>query len=212
MTLPLPFRPASDQWISALGSEGKQQTIAARATGPSAFVQARRLAILHFSAAGAFCPEISSLEYLEVCLTLAAGELVRAGRATGDERDLRLDGRGLRAVDDYIRLRRSTTASPDGALFVSALPPFNRLSPRGVSDDICRAIKATGLAGRGLSPARLHRSLSGNALKGGHGGKVAAFAGGYRLMLASKPVNISREEMSDLIELHHPMNRLPYLS
>jgi hypothetical protein len=95
-----------------------------------------------------------------------------------------------------------------------AVPRYCERSPStayehvALSDEITYAIKAADLVGVGLSPARLHRSLSGNALKGGHGSKVAAAAGGYQVMPFSKPVAISPEEMSDLIERHHPMSRL----
>jgi site-specific recombinase XerD len=188
----------------------RQRLITMRATKRTAFVQTRRLAILSFSAAGAFCSEISRLDYVDVLLTLAAGEFVRIGRAADDERDLLLGGKGLRAVDDYIRLRRSIPAATDKALFVSSESPFDRLSLRRISDEITYAIKATGLTGLGLSPARLHRSLSGNALKARQGCNVAAATGGYRVMPFSKPVAVSAEEMSDLIELHHPMSRMPF--
>ncbi|WP_157791168.1 hypothetical protein [Bradyrhizobium japonicum] len=185
----------------------RQRSLTARATKKTAFVQTRRLAILSFSAAGAFCSEISRLDFLHVALTLAAGEFVRAGRAANDDRDLLLGGQGLRAVNDYIRLRQNARTS-DEALFVSAYSPFDRLDPRLISNEITLAIKWTGLAGEGLSPARLHRSLPGNALKSGHGIKVAAATGGYQAMPFSRPIAISPEEMSDLIERHHPMSRV----
>jgi site-specific recombinase XerD len=185
----------------------RQRSITARATGRTAFVQTRRLAILSFSAAGAFCSEISRLDFVDVSLTLGAGEFVRVGRAASDQRDLLLGGQGLRAINDYIRLRRSMPVAVDKALFVSSQSPFAPLNPRLISNEITYAIKAAGLVGVGLSPARLHRSLSGNALKGGHGSKVAAAAGGYQVIPNSKPVAISPQEMSDLIEQHHPMSR-----
>jgi site-specific recombinase XerD len=187
----------------------RQRSITVRATKRTFFVQTRRLAILSFSAAGAFCSEISRLDYVDVCLTLAAGEYVRVGRSAANERDLLLGGEGLRAVNEYIRLRQSIPTGSDAALFVSPYAPFRRLAARTISNEISKAIEATGLADTSLSPAALHRSLAGNALKAGHGGKVAAAVGGYSLLPFSKPVAVSDAEMSDLIERHHPMSRMP---
>jgi hypothetical protein len=155
-----------------------------------------------------FCSEISTLDYVDVGLTLAAREHVRVGRSTANERELLL-GDGLSAINDYIALRRSMPAVSDEALFVSSRVPFARLPSRLISDQISLAIEATGMRGRGLSPATVHRSVAGSALKAGHGGRVAASAGGYNLLPFSKPVAASAEEMSDLIERHHPMNGMP---
>lgn len=187
----------------------KQRLITMRATMRTMFVQKRRLAILSFSAAGAFCSEISILDYVDVSLTLAAREHVRVGRSAGNERDLLLGGDGLNAVDDYMRLRQKIPAVSDGALFVSPLIPFARLACRSISNEIGLAIEATGMTGTGLSPATLHRAVVGDALKAGHGATVAAAAGGYNLLPFSKPVPASAGEMSDLIERHHPMSRMP---
>jgi site-specific recombinase XerD len=187
----------------------RQRLITMRASKRTIFVQTRRLAILFFSAAGAFCSEISRLDYVDVYLTLAAREFVRTGRAAGNERDLLLGGQGSRSVDDYIRLRQGMHTCADEALFVSSTSPFARLTPRQISDEISYAIKAANLMGVGLSPGRLHRSLSGNALKGGHGSKIAAATGGYQAMPFSRPIAIPPAEMSDLIERHHPISRLP---
>lgn len=119
------------------------------------------------------------------------------------------DMMSLSAINDYIALRRSMPAVSDEALFVSSRVPFARLPSRLISDQISLAIEATGMRGRGLSPATVHRSVAGSALKAGHGGRVAASAGGYNLLPFSKPVAASAEEMSDLIERHHPMNGMP---
>jgi site-specific recombinase XerD len=163
---------------------------------------------LSFAAAGAFCSEISTLDFQDVSLTLASMKYVRVGRSAADERELLLGGDGLRAVNDYIGLRQDMSWVKDSALFVSHNFPFRRLSPAVISGQIGFAINETGLKGMAISPGALHRSAPGDALKAGFGGRVAAALGGYKSPPFARPVAASASEMSDLIERHHPMSRL----
>jgi site-specific recombinase XerC len=146
-------------------------------------VQTRRLAILSFAAAGAFCSEISTLDFQDVSLTLASMKYVRVGRSAADERELLLGGDGLRAVNDYIGLRQDMSWVKDSALFVSHNFPFRRLSPAVISGQIGFAINETGLKGMAISPGALHRSAPGDALKAGFGG--TGRRGARRVQIAS---------------------------
>jgi len=59
----------------------RQRPITMRASKRTFPVQTRCLAILSFAAAGAFCSEISTLDFQDVSLTLASMKYVRVGRS-----------------------------------------------------------------------------------------------------------------------------------
>jgi len=176
----------------------RQKDIVERASPETAYAEQLTLALIHLVASGVFLAEIGAL----VVRDLGENQ-ISAGRGTHRARPVWLSSSAQVAINVSVHARRPLPPDPNSPLLISSRFGV-ALSTQVVWTILQRAIVRTGLAGRGLTPAKIHRSATADLIDRGLGWQVARNPSKYKTLRLTRG-RPPFENLEAAIERNHPL-------